>query len=68
LKFWTWWTLREASETLTSDACEMSFQHITDTVNAIAKEKHEQEDGEDDSEICTGMRRFTKTFWYYKLQ
>jgi hypothetical protein len=39
----------------------MSFQHITDTVNATAKEKHEQEDGEDDSKICTGMRRFTKT-------
>jgi hypothetical protein len=43
-------------EWLQSDACEVGFQHITVIVNAAAKQKGEEEGGEDESEICTAVR------------
>jgi hypothetical protein len=40
-----------------SDVCEVGFQHMTDIVNAAAKQTGEEDGGEDKSEICTAMRR-----------
>jgi hypothetical protein len=44
-------------ERLQSDACELGFQHMTytDIFNAAAKQKCDQEGGNDESEICTVM-------------
>jgi hypothetical protein len=45
-----------SEEWLQIDACEVDFQHITDIVHAAAKQKIEEEDGEDESETCTALR------------
>jgi hypothetical protein len=50
--------------------CEVGFQHMTDIVSAAVKQKGEV-GGEDESEICTAVRRslkqLTKTSHHYKL-
>jgi hypothetical protein len=44
-------------EWLQSDACELGFQHMTDTdIVCATKQKHEEEGGEDKSEIHTAVR------------
>jgi hypothetical protein len=44
-------------EWLQSDACELGFQHMTDTDTVYAaKQKCEEEGGEDKSEIRTAVR------------
>jgi hypothetical protein len=37
-------------EWLQSDGCELIFQHMTEIANAAAKQKGEEEGGEDESE------------------
>jgi hypothetical protein len=37
------------TEWLQGDACELGFQHMTDTVSATTKQKGEEDDREDDS-------------------
>jgi hypothetical protein len=45
-------------EWLQSDACEVGFQHVRDRHCQCCRETREKKGvGEDDSEICTAMKR-----------
>jgi hypothetical protein len=51
------------------DACELGFQHVSDTdiVNAAAKQKGEEEGGEDESEEEEKVVSALVTSWHYSV-
>jgi hypothetical protein len=39
------------------EACALAFQHVTDSLSAATEDRQKEEDGADESEIFTTMRR-----------